>query len=462
MSMSTERREEIIKEVIELFSVPGLENSQFLRELKKRIPEIGYYSTLCDETPDLSGNVEDPKFSLVLAVFDRTEVQLWSEKKVGEINKLFLRLIYLRSLIQGERTYFGYLSKSYFDLFCKQMLPLFKDSKKLFFLILSLIFDDLGRTEKIRNTVDEHKFSTDHDSCWRIFLNQYEASLNDVFPSFKLLSEDEQRLYKKQVMTNSFNLGAFVQGESVPYSLYELIKRCDDYYIRIIVLVLAFTSFNYDKQFVSTVFTNEMCHKYLTAILIILNNSESIKANFNDKGKLKEIVIDIYDHYLRARASMSHVPTDLSAFPDDEICPLLRIIALARAENDLHWRKIVFVWKRLADSQKTKLIRYMSVSGFQNEKAIYVYYAPAMIANTIKKYQVNYPLEEVEETDFDRDAWTLGLQDGISKLIDIYDTVANEYKLEGNGVLLYNAATEAMQVLLTFHDDDDDDRMEVE
>jgi len=263
-------------------------------------------------------------------------------------------------------------------------------------------------------------------------------------------------------MTNSFNLGAFVQGESVPYSFYELICSSDgDYDHRIIVLIFAFISFRYNHEFEAIGFTNPMYDQFFTAALIILNARK--RDNLTDIPTLQRLCLEVYNTYLATRAQMIGFPTDLNVKAEERFV-LYRIIALSRSSTQVQWQKIWFIWNKLSSAVKQKLLHYMRVTGFEKEKAIYIYYAPALIANTIasaKKLE-EFSLERDDEEEFDQDGWTIGLFHGLRKLAAIYELVAKTKipksksgtifieSPHGSGAYIYNAADDAVE-MTEFH-----------
>eukprot|EP01040_Poterioochromonas_malhamensis_P001790 gene1790-1911_t len=471
-------RDQVADRTWNIFHDSSMDFQSFLREIKVLFPETLLYSTLCDSTPDLNGNIEHPNETLVRAVFEEAEVSSWTTdnfglKRISEINKLLLRLIYVRSVVQNNKTLFSYLSTDRFDNLRQLVLQSCQDKYQLLFLILSIIFDDLGRTKTVRVLVAQSlgQARNDHDEVWRLFLQQYQqfVSVNrkyvfeQIVPSFSLFTEEEQKRYKNQVMTNSFNLGAFVQGESVPYSFYELVHSSEgDYNHRILVLIFAFISFRYNDQFEAIGFTNPMYDQFITAADLILQVRRS--DSLTHIPTLQPLCVGVYKTYLAIRAEWVHFPVDLQ-ISEQERFVLHRVIALSRASNTVQWEKIWFVWNKLSPLVKTRLLRYMVVTGFDDsQKAIYVYYAPALISNTIasaKKLE-EFSLERDDEEEFHLDGWTVGLLHGLRKLAAIYDFVAKEKLPKSNqgtiffrsphgaGTYIHNAVDEAVE-MVEFH-----------
>eukprot|EP01040_Poterioochromonas_malhamensis_P001789 gene1789-1910_t len=463
-----------------LFHDSSLDSQSFLREIKLLFPEILLYSTLCDSTPDLIGNIPHPNETLVSAVFEEAEVRSWTTdssglRRIGEINKLLLRLVYVRSVIQNDKTLFSSLSSDRFEALRQLVLQSCQDKYQLLFLVLSIIFDDLGRTRVIRELVAQssptQSNSNDHDKLWRLFLQQYQdfVDLNrkyvfeQIVPSFSLFTEEEQKRYKNQVMTNSFNLGAFVQGESVPYSFYELLFSSNgDYNHRILVLIFAFISFRYNDQFEAIGFTNLTYDQFITAAGLILKVREN--DNLKDTPTLQRLCFEVYKSYLIARARMVEFPADLQ-ISEQERFVLHRVIALSRSSSPIQWKKIWYVWNKLSPLVKDRLLRYMIASGFdEKERAIYVYYAPALIANTIAsaKKLPEFSPDRDNEGEFHMDGWTIGLFHGLRKLVEVYEDVTKKIfpmldhgkiffkSPHGAGAYIHNASNEAVE-MAEFH-----------
>mmetsp|Transcript_16708 Transcript_16708/g.18098 ORF Transcript_16708/g.18098 Transcript_16708/m.18098 type:complete len:489 (-) Transcript_16708:139-1605(-) len=448
----------------------------FLAELSRLIPELLLYRSTCCFSPDVTGKVTQPNKILVEAVFGTNTVQEWFAEdqetawlKIGEINKIFLRLIYLRSFIQADKSLFSSVGEKEFLEFSGLIQSLCQNKDLLFFTTLSIIFDALGRTKDIRDLVDslddniENSNSTkDHEEYWRIFLQAtpeiQESAFYQILPSFQALPYEQMTLYANQVMKNSFNLSAFVQGESVPYSLYELAFSTDGNFLhRIIVLLLTFISFRYNNNFEAVGYTNSTHDQFCGAVKALI--SEATPFVGMSSSTLKYSCFHIYETYLTNRLSVPGVPRDaLMSYTGEERYTIARIFALSRSSNDKHLEKIIYVWDSLLSKRlRGKLTYYMTVTGLEDKKAIYVYYAPAIFANTItiaKKIE-EFRIEQNDVEDFDRDGWTVGLFYALNQLVGIYEYVAKNQLLEegeiisehGAGIYLYNATIEAKGIL---------------
>lgn len=448
----------------------------FLRNLSNMFPELLLYETTSCFSPDVSGAMNQPNTALVAAVFTINKVQEWFDEdpdehkktawaKIREINKVFLRLIYLRSFIQKDKSLFPFVSEDRFEKLSELIQLLCLDQDLLCFTTLSIIFDALGRTTTIRNLVNFVDESTensniDHEKYWRKFLQhfhgfvapEYKGLFEHYLKSFNVLSHEGKDLYKNQVMTNSFNLSAFVQGESIPYSFYELAYSSGDYRHRIIVLLLTFISFQYNNEFEAVGYKNPTHDQFCTAASSILKAPVEV-----DISQLKVHCCNVYKEYLKERAVISGVPNEIIAnYTPRECYTLFRIFSLSRSSNQKDWEKIFYIWDYLISKlMKEKLIDSMTRTGFEAKKAIYIYYAPALIANTITvaKGIAEFSLEQNDIEDFDRDGWTIGLFYALYQLVGIYEDVTkNELVQEvasvhGAGIHLYNATIDAKSIL---------------
>eukprot|EP01040_Poterioochromonas_malhamensis_P002779 gene2779-2960_t len=412
-------------------------NLNFLRNLRTHFSELDYYAALCDATPDLGANIPQPNESLLplFSFLTRKELQKLTSDRLFQVNKVLLRLIYLQRLMKNDRTYFPFLSSKRLNYISKSLiLPWCKDEDTFTFLVLSIVWDALGRTKRIRRKVKHLNEDDGHDEYWRSFLNSYRNTkvFDKLIPSFKKLTQEYRELYYSNVATNTFNLGAFVQGESAPYCLYELLKDGKDCRIRLFVLLISFLPMQYNNKFEAVGFTNAMYDQFTTALTVI---SETKTTEGDTSHHLQNQSIQAYKKYLKLNSQMVKVPTNISN-NEKEMLTLHRIVALSRSRFELYWRKIWFVWIRLASEVKKALIGYMS-AGFdeedgQSEKefsvgddperyiSIYIYYAPAIIANTITSAKRQYPLEQVDEQMFHEDAWVVGLYHSLIKLAEIY------------------------------------------
>ncbi len=441
-----EETEEPQSSLLKLFVDSSLSEDQtstFLSEIASRFPELKYYGTLCDATPDLAVDIPSPPKSLVDAVFGAEEVQSWINKneregytKIAAINRCLLRLIYLRSLMRHDRKYFPLIAPERLNYISKNLVVLCcQDEETFTFLVLSIILDALGRTEVIRNEIAKlrinpdhgHEFHYGHDEYWRSFINHFKhskgkrrKSFDSLIPSFKKLSKENQDLYYSNIATNTFNLGAFVQGESVPYCLHELFQERQDCRIRLLVLLISFLPIQFNDKFEAVGFTNAMYDQFTTALTVIT------EAKLNEGDEVEKFSCEAYKKYLRLNAQMVGVPAEIPAKDEKETLALHRIVALSRSRFPIHWRKVWFVWRKLPQKVKNKLIHYMTVTGFEEgHVSIYIYYAPAIISNTMKAAQklAEFSVEQVLEHMFDQDAWTVGLYYGLIKLTEIYEKV---------------------------------------
>ncbi len=424
-----ESKEESNSSLLKLFLDSSLsDNTTFLAQIAERFPELKLYKTLLDTTPDLVAQLEHRNETLVLDVFGSEWVKTKTSAVIAATNRLLLRLVYLRSLMRNDRTYFPLITPERFNYLCKNLvLPCCQDEESLTFLVLSTILDALGRTTTIQNKIKDipaepgHKYEYGHEEYLRSYIKKFD--FNDFNKSFSYFQDSKkyEKLYYSNVVTNTFNLGAFVQGESVPYCLYELLKGGEDCQIRLLVLLISFLPIQYNAEFEAEGFTNALYDQFITALTVITD----VTRNGEDIGKAS---IEAYYKYLKLNAQMVGVPVEIPGTTEEEVLTLHRIVALSRSRFPIHWEKIWFVWKKLPKKVKEELIRYMTVTGFDGNTSIYIYYAPAIISNTMSaaKNLEQISTEQVLEYLFDKDAWTIGLYHGLLTLLKIYEKVTIE------------------------------------
>ena len=73
-----------------------------------------------------------------------------------------------------------------------------------------------------------------------------------------------------------------------------------------------------------------------------------------------------------------------------------------------------------ADFNEEKASENESPREGETKRSIYIYYAPAIIANTITSARKNYPTEQLDEEMFHEDAWVIGLYHSLIELKKIY------------------------------------------
>jgi len=418
------RKERKVEEILSSLVInKDLDDKAFLVELKVLFPELSLY--------------EDNKNTL-----DHDET-LQNPPKTMKMNKVFLHLIYLRHFIQNNQTYFPNLSSENYNKLRELILPYCNDKKNMLFFFLSIILNDLGRTQMIQELMNQSgkKYDLndndcyDHERYWRLFLLQYheycephyKSIFQNVVPSFSLLYYDDQQLYKNQVMTNSFNLRSFVNGESVPYSLYELIYSCIDcnnrYHVRVLSQIFEELSSNCNERWESLTFNDEVCERYILAINSIF---DSIKSQSKDISTLKRQTLSAYELYFQQRAKIINVSNRDFLSNYEEWFTMNRILTLSHASCELHWQKICFVWGSLPIQVKKILIHYLSNTGFGKEKAIHINNASFMVTNFMTR--ASFSSEDKDENELWQDKWGRELYRSLEVLASLFNVVERQRK----------------------------------
>lgn len=406
-----------------------LDDKTFLEELKDLFPELSLYED------NNNNNTVD---------HDET---LQNPPRTVKIHQVFLRLIFLRHFIQNNQTSFPNLSSENYNKLRELILRYCNDKNNMLFFFLSIILNDLGRTKMIQELMNHlgKKYNYhdddncyDHEKYWRLFLLQYheycephyKSIFQNVVPSLSLLHYDDQQLYKNQVMTNSFNLRSFVNGESVPYSLYELIYSCNDcncrYHVRVLSQIFEELSSNSNERWESLTFNDEICERYILAINSIL---DSIKSQSKDICTLKSETLSAYELYFQQRAKIMNVSNHDFPSNYEERFTMNRILTLSHASCELHWQKICSVWDSLPIQVKKTLIHHLANTGFGKEKAIHINNASFIVTNLMERTK-DFSSDSQEENKFLQDEWVRGLYRSLEVLASLFNVVERQRKQE--------------------------------
>lgn len=451
----------------DLFFNVSLTDEQFLSELVQEIPEINLYANIHVIPYDITDGVLsditvlfENELSDIHVLFDSKDTKDWNLEKIITIHYLLLQFIYIRHLLRDDdHYYFSSLSLTLdsFNILRNSFLSHFCNNENDFrFFILFVILNHLGRSDTIEDLVKDAKVLTSSDSSpdeyWRLFVTYYamssecekENTFHHLIPSFRrLLTQEYQDLYFNYITSNSsFNLGQYIHGESVPYCIVDLHKEA---MISPLLLHAGILSF-FTKQ------------------------SNQCFANFAVKvHDLLSRIRDPYNLCLIERAQFIGAPTEISGINEKELFTLHRIIALSRSSCELHWQKIWFVWTKLLSSdQKNALIHYLTITGFDEERAIIVKGASIIMSNIAKSAitlselglykDCQFKEEQIDESFYYKDAWTFGLYSGLLRLIEIYayvmsyklNDINKNSKVNGGGVYVHHDSYQLSSVLVRF------------
>lgn len=382
------------------------------------------------------------------------------------IHQLLLQFIYIRHyLLRNDHSssyndYFSsLLTLDSYNILRNSFLYNFCNNENDFcFFILFVIFNHLGRCVLIEDLVKDAKTpsaSSDSspDESWRLFVTYYAMSnecekqniFHQLIPSFrKLLTQEYQDLYFNYITSNpSFNLGQYIHGESVPSCIVDLHQEA---MIGPLLLHAGILSF-FTKQ------SNQCFTNFAVTVLDLLSR-----------------IRDPYKLCLIERAQFIGAPTEIPGINEKELFTLHRIIALSRSYCELHWQKIWFVWTKLLSSeQKNALIHYLTIAGFDEERAIIIKGSSILMSNIAKSAitlselelykDCQFKEEQTDEKYYHKDAWTFGLYSGLLRLNEIYEYVMKyklndidkSYEVAGGGVYVHHDDSHRLSsVLLRF------------
>jgi hypothetical protein len=372
-----------------------------------------YLTGKAEASPE--GNPELRKTALAYQVFSREEVDPFAI----EADRTFLGLLTFKWVINAQykqftclQTGLNKLSRASFDKLHAYTLQVIATDEDLEFCLYTLACNDLGKTLFL---VAQHKTLTrypavDHDQLLYYLVNE-EPWLFSGFQAW--LTSEQQSRYIKGLRAN-FNLGQFFQGESFTVNLVDI--QAMDVKSRELRLVCELFDFagatGHLNPRGSMVMTEDNYQKFNVAI----------------EELMTEPLPGSYQRYITRRGTM----VGLNATTPEDYAKC-RIATLSRASLPTQGVDIQRVWEELDDDKKRVLTEELNLTGF-GTKGILLYYAPALLANTIRT-KGNY---------------VDGLKCALDIFVQIYrKTRQCELEPTGDGVITVNVEKEARQVQLT-------------
>ena len=251
------------------------------------------------------------------------------------------------------------LTRETFNELRKFMQENFNDPEKERLLLYYMVINDLGKSQQIIDTLkDKGIENVDHD-----VLLSYLFQLG-MLPTINTFS-DENKESLAHVLNNGINVGQYIQGECVDYSLNS---------------VLNLSSFEKSLMMAEAMLDigGVLGHNNNLNGSMILNQStadniltaQEILTKSNDVTK-------VFDEFLSRKADAMQIK---STNPElrkaiTRICLMMR---LYRNED------VQIVEDEIVNnaSQYSFLIHEFNKSGYNNEPAILLYYSPALLSNT--------------------------------------------------------------------------------
>lgn len=251
------------------------------------------------------------------------------------------------------------LTRETFNELRKFMQENFNDPEKERLLLYYMVINDLGKSQQIIDTLkDKGIENIDHD-----VLLSYLFQLG-MLPTINTFS-DENKESLAHVLNNGINVGQYIQGECVDYSLNS---------------VLNLSSFEKSLMMAEAILDigGVLGHNNNLNGSMILNQSiadniftaQEILTKSNDATK-------VFDEFLSRKADAMQIK---SRNPElrKAITRICLMMSLYRNED------VQIVEDEIVNnaSQYSFLIHELNKSGYNNEPAILLYYSPALLSNT--------------------------------------------------------------------------------
>jgi len=210
--------------------------------------------------------------------------------------------------------------------------------------------------------------------------------LGKKFPSYSRLDEDCKGYIKKGVI--DFLISQFVQAEIIPINLKDVEKflyksnqqnekEKNDY---IINLNCVYSLFNLASR--KKALTPQSLSSYLSAFESIRRLTE-IHTSYGDS------CTDVYIQYLHKRGRL----LNLNAYNASTQRALIRICCMTRLYTKDKAKSVVEAFSELSIEDKQILRKELGATGFEKEKAMWIYFSPDFLYNCNEKDRMKYGLQ---------------------------------------------------------------------
>ncbi len=310
-----------------------LSDHEFLKSINSSYPEMARLTEAVRASPEshaISNEYSPSKklFGKQHIEFDRTAVGILAVKWVlaNDYNQFVTGQ---PEAIKLKQESFNALREATIQLVQK---------KKLSALVTSLAFNDLGKVLSFVQSVEDRiqNQEVDHDNILLIALHKYPA----LVPSFCQLSNDDQQLILKGIMAQ-FNLGQFIQAESLPANLKGLQKLSAD--------ELEFNNLHtlYDiagaRGHVESRGACVLAEPTYQSFTMAFNALESIPSAANVQS-----LINSYDQYLAMRNTRLNNCSIMN--PEDRA--IVRLAFMTRVDNADEFNEVKTVFEKLSNTHK--------------------------------------------------------------------------------------------------------------
>ena len=328
----------------------SLSNIQFLQALVLRYPEMAYL--LGEATASPEGNQTLKTDALVFQVFPERTIA----DTAIEYERTAMGLLCFKAVMQGDSSLFPSLSQDVFNQVRYFTISVVTSEEDVEFILYSLACNDLGKTHAIA----QQAHGNDHDQI----LYDLVCRNQSLFAGMNAhLTPIQVQMYAEGLGAN-LNLGQYVQGENLPWNLQGMQR---------------ITAKARNLRLVAELFDFAGVTGHITHTKSLVMNDDNAWAFMT---AIQQLMIDpldkAYARYIARRAE--RVGIDAST---DEVFALGRLAAMARFFTVEQGQVLQQAWTCLADKDRDALLIDLNATGF-GQKGILVYYAPALLANTLK------------------------------------------------------------------------------
>lgn len=352
---------------------------QKITEAMKICPESKYLVGEVQFTPESYGSKANG-ISFGKILFPEAE-----DNALNEFNRTMLSVVlyhYLKDNLyerftdcqQGETK----LTEASFNELRQFILTIIDSDEKEKLLLYYLVINDLGKSQYMINQLKEIGVeSIDHDVVLKQLVEK------GMIPSFETLTSEYQSSLKN-VLIYGINFGQFIQGECTPYSLSPLVNL---------------TPFEINIMLVEAMLdiAGALGHKIQNGSMIINQSTAEnlvlgakIIAAIDSEETMERALYDFLDKKAD-KCKIGYFSTVMQRRVATRISLMLRLssveeIKVVEEHMKKEWLRLMYLGKELA------------ITGFENDKAILMYYSPALLNNAREYFKKENPKTALKET----------------------------------------------------------------
>lgn len=353
--------EGVLGAIKRLLAAKKADNKEIIQVVLKYYPEMSLLAGKVEASPEglakaLEGSPSKQIYGNQHTEFDRTAVGIFNLFQV--LNNDYDEFV-------GSQELDLKLSKESFEKLRKFTKNILKTDEDVDGMITYMVINDLGKITSVIQEIEQKTGFTDVDHD-KILLEGL-TKIPEISPSFQRLSKKYQDMIINGLKAQ-FNIGQFIQGENVPASLSGLKglnKDSLDFYLLHALFDIAGALGQVNPKG-SRVMTEPTYLGFDLSISAIerLAQGENVK--------------QVYDDYLSERGKRWGL-----SIGSAQGRALIRINLMLRSPNEKSAQEVVIAFNELPENVKAILNKELGISGVDDQWAILVYYAPALLVNTV-------------------------------------------------------------------------------